>query len=50
MNTEYTIHPEEISADNFVIWTTKIDNLNTVESPAVVSRMNEIITHAENNA
>ncbi|CAF3013952.1 unnamed protein product [Rotaria sp. Silwood2] len=46
VNTTYIIHPEEILADNFVLWMMKKDQLATLKSPTVISRMNDIICTA----
>ena len=49
-NTHYVIHPEEISAENFVLWMTSVGNLKNVSTPAIINNMNDIISHAANNA
>ncbi|UJR19818.1 hypothetical protein I4U23_022951 [Adineta vaga] len=45
-NTQYTIHPEEILAENFVLWMTSADNITGLKSPAIVKNMNDIISKA----
>lgn len=47
-NTSYIIHPEEILADNFVLWLTGIQNPARLRSPIVVENMNEIIVRSAN--
>ena len=42
-NTDYIIHPEEILADNFTLWMTSTDNLQDIETPSIISQMNDII-------
>ncbi|CAF4671629.1 unnamed protein product [Rotaria sp. Silwood2] len=45
-NTNYTIHPEEILADNFALWMMKKDQSATLASPIVVLRLADIISAA----
>ncbi|CAF1177156.1 unnamed protein product [Rotaria sordida] len=48
-NTTYIIHPEEILADNFVLWIMNKDQSTTLESPTVILRMNDIISSTVND-
>jgi len=48
-NTGYTVHPEEISAEHFVLWMTKMNYLNTLNSPDVIDKMNQIMIRAANH-
>lgn len=41
-NTDYIIHPEEISADHFMLLLTK-DNISTLPNPELIEKMNEIL-------
>ena len=45
-NTDYIVHPEEILADNFALWMISTDNLQDIETPSIISRMNDIISAA----
>lgn len=47
-NTSYTIHPEEINADHFVIWMTRMNNLDAVQSPGIIEKMNDIMNRSAN--
>lgn len=47
-NTGYIIHPEEILADNFVLWLTGTQDPHRLRSPIVVENMNEIIRRSTN--
>jgi hypothetical protein len=49
-NTEYIIHPEEISAENFVLWMISANNPEQLKTPAIVNNMNDIISAAAGNA
>jgi len=49
-NTHYIIHPEEILADNFVLWMTGKENSVKIKTPAVINNMNDIISSATNKA
>jgi hypothetical protein len=49
-NTGYIIHPEEILADNFVLWMTDKENSATLTTPAIINKMNDIICGATSNA
>jgi hypothetical protein len=42
-NTNYIMHPEEILADNFVLWMIATKNPNRLRTPTVVQNMNGII-------
>lgn len=44
-NTFYIIHPEEILAENFVLWMTSMGNLEKLRTPDIVNKMNDIIYH-----
>ena len=44
------MHPEEILADNFVLWMTAKDNSSKLKSPVVISKMNDIISNATSDA
>lgn len=45
-NTAYIIHPEEILAENFVFWMADMENVDKLQSPDIVKRMNNIISSA----
>ncbi|UJR07049.1 hypothetical protein I4U23_011337 [Adineta vaga] len=45
-NTNYIMHPEEILADNFVLWMIATKNLNRLRTPTVVQNMNDIIVRS----
>ena len=45
-NTHYTIHPEEILAENFVLWMISSQDPNQLKTPAIVQKMNDIIARA----
>jgi len=49
-NTGYIIHPEEILADNFVLWMTDIENSKKLKTPDIVNKMNDIISVAATNS
>ncbi|CAF1610621.1 unnamed protein product [Rotaria magnacalcarata] len=49
-NTAYIIHPEEILADNFVLWMTKKDQSTSLKSPTVVLKMDEIVTNSSSTS
>ena len=42
-NTGYIIHPEEILADNFVLWMIGTGDSNRLRTPSVVTKMGDII-------
>ncbi|CAF0793532.1 unnamed protein product [Adineta steineri] len=44
-NTGYIIHPEEILADNFVLWMTKGDDLTNLNTPDIINKMDDIISN-----
>ena len=46
-NTGYIIHPEEILADNFILWMTGTADPARLRTPAVVTTMGDIITRSE---
>ena len=48
-NTTYIIHPEEILADNFVLWMMGKDQSTSLASPIVVLRMDEIVTKSSSS-
>lgn len=45
-NTHYTIHPEEILAENFVLWMISSKDPNQLKTPVIVQKMNDIIARA----
>ncbi|CAF1426009.1 unnamed protein product [Adineta steineri] len=45
-NTGYIMHPEEILADNFVLWMIATKNPNRLRTPTVVQNMNDIIVRS----
>ncbi|CAF1611398.1 unnamed protein product, partial [Didymodactylos carnosus] len=45
-NTHYIIHPEEILAENFVLWMISSQDPDQLKTPAIVQRMNDIIARA----
>ena len=45
-NTRYTIHPEEILADNFVFWMKDKKNSKKLKTPEIITKMNDIISSA----
>jgi hypothetical protein len=49
-NTNYIIHPEEILAENFVLWMTATNDSMKLKTPAIINKMNDIISGAINNA
>jgi hypothetical protein len=49
-NTNYIIHPEEILADNFVLWMIGTDNSKKLKTPAVINKMNDLISGVTSDA
>jgi hypothetical protein len=49
-NTGYIIHPEEILAENFVLWMTDVENSEKLKTPSIVNKMNDIIYVAATNS
>ena len=49
-NTFYIVHPEEILAENFVLWMTDIENADKLQSPDIVKRMHNIISSAASSS
>ncbi|CAF1259998.1 unnamed protein product [Adineta ricciae] len=42
-NTHYIIHPEEILADNFVLWIKSTENQQQIITPEIIYQINQII-------
>ncbi|CAF2765771.1 unnamed protein product [Rotaria sp. Silwood2] len=48
-NTFYVMHPEEILAENFVLWMMKKNQSSVLESPTIILKMDDIISTAARN-